>query len=174
MAKVERSVELTKLSELAVGQNKSSKGSETLQGLVSVLLGSIFVNGCAWELCITGSDVLGFPDELLEQVALVLGEEQVLCLLNDIFHIAKELFAFIGELCVGLVKGIVLKSAIQSDVDLLVLRHIMVRMSITGVSRGNTHRRSLSLSECAVDAVQLKLVVDVSLLELLVCRVIDS
>ena len=46
--------------------------------MVSMLLGSLLVDGCTWESGSATVDLLGLPDEILEQIALVLDKNQVL------------------------------------------------------------------------------------------------
>jgi hypothetical protein len=64
---------LTKLPELAIGDNKRAQGSQTLQSLIAVLLRSLLVNGGIGNRGITAIDLLGLPDEVLKEIALVLG-----------------------------------------------------------------------------------------------------
>ena len=58
-----------------------------------MLLCSLLVDSRLGERCIAAGDLLGLPDEVLEQVALVLGEDEKLGLLNDILEICNELLA---------------------------------------------------------------------------------
>ena len=66
-----------------------------------------------------------------------------------------------------------LQCSVQSDVDLLVLR-ILSEYSEKEVAKKDTHGWGLSFGECAPDSVELKLVVDVSLLELGVGWMVDG
>jgi hypothetical protein len=63
-----------------------------------VLLGSSLVDWCAWHLSIATTDVLCLPDEILKQVALVLGEKENLGLLDNLTEIGYELLAIFRQL----------------------------------------------------------------------------
>jgi hypothetical protein len=64
---------LTKLSELAIGDNKRAQGSQALQSLIAVLLRSLLVNRSIGKSGISAIDLLRLPDEILKEIALVLG-----------------------------------------------------------------------------------------------------
>lgn len=66
-------------------------------------------------------DLLRLPDEILEQIALVLGQEEMLRLLNDISEIGDETSTFGRELCRRVGKSARVNEAVQCDVDLLIL-----------------------------------------------------
>lgn len=89
---------LTQLAELAVGDQQSSQGPETFEGLVAMALRSVLVNGRIRRANRIGVEVLRLPDEVLQQVALVLGQKQVLGLFDDISNISDELPALSREL----------------------------------------------------------------------------
>ena len=59
-----------------------------------MLLSCSFVHGRSWALSATASEVLCLPDEILEQIALILGEEQNLRLLNHIAKIFNQMSSF--------------------------------------------------------------------------------
>lgn len=82
---------LTKLSELAVGDEQLTECSQALQSLVGLLLGTLLVNGNIWLLCGSAANLLGLPDEILKQVALVLCENENLGRLNDVLDVASDL-----------------------------------------------------------------------------------
>ena len=86
------------LPELTVGDEKSAEGTQTVEGLVTVLLGSVLVDRSTGESGVGAGDLLSLPDEVLEEVALVLGEEQDLGLLNDGLEVADQLLALGREL----------------------------------------------------------------------------
>jgi hypothetical protein len=67
-----------KFSELAVGDEKRAKSAESVKRLVAVLLGGVLVDGRTGQACAGTGDLLCLPNEVLEQVAVVLGEEQTL------------------------------------------------------------------------------------------------
>jgi len=56
-----------------------------------MLLRCVLVDGSAGYLCIATADLLCLPDEVLEEIALVLSEEKNLSLLNDILEINNKL-----------------------------------------------------------------------------------
>jgi hypothetical protein len=81
---------LTKLPELAVGNQKSSQSAEALESLLAMALGGVLINGCVWRPHCIRVEVLGLPDEVLQEVALILGQQQVLCLLNYLTSVGNE------------------------------------------------------------------------------------
>lgn len=93
-----RALQLTKLAELSVAQNKLSKSAKTLKSLVSVLLSSLLVNRCARSGGVSTRELLRLPCKVLDKVALVLGEKKDLCLLDDIAEIGDKILAFSREL----------------------------------------------------------------------------
>ena len=66
---------LTKLAELAIGNDQSSQGPQALNRLLAVLLGGLLVDRGTGGINGLRVEVLGLPDEILEQVAVVLGQE---------------------------------------------------------------------------------------------------
>lgn len=89
---------LTQLAELAVGNDQLTESSEALDSLVAVLLGGLLVNGSAWSLGVARADALSLPDEVLEDIAVVLGQEEDLGLFNDIAEILHKLLAISRKL----------------------------------------------------------------------------
>lgn len=77
-------VKLTELSELAVGDDQRAESPQALERLVAVLLGSVLVNWSTRKCGVATSDLLGLPDEILQQIPLVLYEKKILGLLNHI------------------------------------------------------------------------------------------
>lgn len=63
-----------------------------------MLLCGVLVYWCVGNGCVATGDLLGLPDEVLEKVALVLGEEEDLGLLDNITEIRDKLLTFCGEL----------------------------------------------------------------------------
>lgn len=94
-----------KLSELSVGDEKLAKGSQTLKSLVTILLGSVLADGGIGCVDTLGVELSGLPDEILNQVALVLGEKEVLGLLNGVGGILDKLLTLSGELLVATREG---------------------------------------------------------------------
>lgn len=89
---------LTNLSELAVGNQQSTKGLETFQGPVGILLAILFGDGHIGDLGITSGNLLGPPDEVLKKLAVVLGQEHLLSLINDIAQVLDEDLALVRQL----------------------------------------------------------------------------
>lgn len=114
-------VELTKLAELAIGDQQSTQGLEALEGLVGILLAVLLGDGHIGCLGALEGDLLSLPDELLEQLALVLGQEQLLGLVNDIAQVPDENLAVIGELLGRRGEDLGAQGAVQGDIALLVL-----------------------------------------------------
>ena len=69
---------------MTIGDDQGAECSETLKGLITMLLRGRLVDGCIGSLSIAAGDLLGLPDEVLEEVTLVLGKQQNLGLLNDL------------------------------------------------------------------------------------------
>lgn len=88
---------LTKLAELAVGDEQRAQGAETLEGLVAVLLGSVLSNGSIGSADSLGVELHALPDKVLDQIALVLGEQELLGLSDDSPYIVDELAALGGQ-----------------------------------------------------------------------------
>lgn len=90
---------------MTVRDQKSAESPQAIQSLVSVLLRGLLVDGSAWELGIATTELLAVPDEVLQQVAVVLREDENLGLLDDRAGIAdefptliREVFRRVGEL----------------------------------------------------------------------------
>lgn len=113
---------LTELAELSVGDHERAKSTETLQSLIAVLLSSFLVDWSAWHRSICTIDLLCLPDEILEEITLVLAEKKDLGLFNDVAGILDQSFA-LGRKLVGRVgQGTRCEEAVESNVDLFVLR----------------------------------------------------
>jgi hypothetical protein len=111
----------TKLSELSIRNDERAESSETFQSLIAMLFGSVLVDWCIWESCIPSLNLLRLPDEILEEVALVLGEEKVFGLLDYIAEIGDQCLALGGELLGWVSHWLRLEEAVECDIDLLVL-----------------------------------------------------
>ena len=90
---------LTKLSELPIGHKKRAKGAKTTQSLIAMLLCLVTPDGCGWRGGISTLDLLRLPDEVLEQVALILGQQEMFRLVDHISEIGHETSTFGRELC---------------------------------------------------------------------------
>lgn len=73
--------------------------------MVTILLGSVLADGGIGCVDTLGVELSGLPDEILDQVALVLGEKKVLGLLDGVGSILDELLALGGELLVATREG---------------------------------------------------------------------
>lgn len=139
------------LAELAVGDEKCSEGTEALKSLVAVLLGSLLVNGGVGLLRIASTDLLSLPDEVLNEVALVLGEEQELGLLNDLLKVAGELLALGGEPLAGRCQALPVVGSVERDINLLVLQWVLVGGELgKQLLRDSTDRRNLAIGKSYV------------------------
>jgi hypothetical protein len=83
---------------LAVGNEKGAKSAEAVKSLVTMLARGILVDWRVGKCSIAAVDLLSLPDEVLEKVALVLGEQKDLGLLDDLLQVADKLLAFSREL----------------------------------------------------------------------------
>ena len=63
-----------------------------------MLLSRIFVDWCSWQLGLTTGDLSSLVDEVLQQVALVLGQKKNLGLLDDIAKVSDKVTTFFREL----------------------------------------------------------------------------
>lgn len=70
--------ELTKLPELAVGNEQRPESLEASCGLLSILLRGGFFTRSIWGLNISRAfEVCCIPDELLDHIAIVLDEDKI-------------------------------------------------------------------------------------------------
>lgn len=111
----------TELAEFAVGDEQGTESLESLGGLVGILLGRFLVDRRGELFDIFASDSLGFPDEFLQQLSLVLGQEEVFGLLNDIAQVLHQSLAVFGQLARGGSQPLGVGSAVQSNVALFIL-----------------------------------------------------
>lgn len=89
---------LTELSELTVGEYERAECPQAFQSLITVLLSGVFVDWCSRELGLTTGDLACLVNEILQQVALVLGQKKNLGLLDDIAKVRDQVTAFFREL----------------------------------------------------------------------------
>lgn len=90
--------EHTKLAELTIGENQRSECSETVECLVAVLLCSCTVNGSIGSTSATTRNGLALPDEILNEIALVLAKKQHLSFFDDIPQVSNEIATLVREL----------------------------------------------------------------------------
>lgn len=112
---------LTNLTELSVGDQESTESLETVQSLVGILFAILLGDGDIGLLGITGGDVLSLPDKFLQQLTLVLGQEQLLGLVNDVAQVLQEDLAIVGQLLRGRRQSLGRQGTVQGDIALLVL-----------------------------------------------------
>lgn len=74
---------------MTVGEDEGPERSQTIQRLIAVLSRGILIDGGAGKLSIATGHLLRLPDEVLQQVAGVLGEKHVLGLLDHITAIGN-------------------------------------------------------------------------------------
>lgn len=88
---------LTKLPELTVREYKRAECPQAFKSLVTVLLSCVFVDWCSWQLGLTTGDLASLVDEILQQIALVLGQKENLSLLDDVAKVSDKVTAFLGK-----------------------------------------------------------------------------
>jgi hypothetical protein len=67
--------QLTEFAELAIGNDERAKRSDAAEYFIAMLLGNVLLHRGRWQLGVLDVDLLRVPDELLEEISLVLGEE---------------------------------------------------------------------------------------------------
>ena len=83
---------------MSVCDKQGSQGPQTLEGLLSMTLCGFLVDGGTGNLNRLIVKMRRLPDEVLQQIALVLGKHQVLGLVHDISNVIDELSAFFRKL----------------------------------------------------------------------------
>ena len=86
-----------------------------------MLLGGALINRSTRKLGTTSSQVFGLPYEVLEQVALVLGQDQNLRLFDDFAKVADEHSTFGREFLRRVGQWLCFDSRAQSNVNLFIL-----------------------------------------------------
>ena len=115
----------TELSELAVGDDESAERPEAFERLLTLLLRGLLLDGQIWLLGVAAANGLRLPDEVLKQVALILGEKQDLRLFDDIAQVGNKHSAFFGQILRGLAERAPLQGGVHCHIDLLVLRCLL-------------------------------------------------
>lgn len=113
---------LTELPELTVGEYKRAERPQTFKSLVAVLLSGVPIDWCSWQLGLTTRDLASLVDEILQQVALILGQKQDLGLLDDIAKVSHKMTAFFRELGRGTGQGFGCDGGVQGNINLFVLK----------------------------------------------------
>ena len=109
---------------MAIGDEERAKCTKAFQRFLTVLLGGVLLNGHVGLVrlaSIASSHALRLPNEVLKQIAAVLGEEHNLRLLDDITAVGNKLLAVRRELFGRLAQWTPLQRRVHRDIDLLVL-----------------------------------------------------
>lgn len=114
---------LTKLSELTIGDDQHAECSKTLQCLISMLFGGILINGSTWEFGISATDLLGLPDEILQNIALVLGQKHIFRLLHNVAEVGNQGLSLGRKLLGRVGHWARLQETVECNIDLLILRN---------------------------------------------------
>jgi len=116
---------------LTVGDDERAESPQSVKRLVAMLLGSVLVNWCARESGIATSDLLSLPDEILQEISIVLHQKESLGFLNHITEISdkesallRELRRWVGECSGG-------ESGVERNVDLSILRLMLITTTCT-------------------------------------------
>jgi len=86
-----------------------------------MLFSGVLVDGSIREFCVSTLNLLRLPNEILEEVALVLGEEKVFGLLDYVAEIGDQCLTLSREFLGWIGNWLGLEKAVECDVDLLVL-----------------------------------------------------
>ena len=71
-----------------------------------MLFGGVLVDGSSRQSSVATRDLASLVDEVLEQIALILGQEKELGLLNDLAEVGDQVPALLGQLGRGLGESI--------------------------------------------------------------------
>ncbi len=126
-----RGAKLTKLAKLTVGDDERAQSLQAIKSLVAMLLRRVFVDWRAWHTCAAAINVLCLPRKVLEQVVGILGEEKVLCLLDDIAEILHQSLAFCRELLRWVGHELLVDERVEGDIDLRVRWNLAALESCT-------------------------------------------
>jgi hypothetical protein len=85
---------LTKLSELSIGNQQSTKSSQAIESLLSVLLSSSFVDWCVDGASLATTDLLCLPDKILKKIAFIFVENKNLGLFDNLAEVGNQSLAF--------------------------------------------------------------------------------
>jgi hypothetical protein len=115
----------TQLAELAISDDEGAEISQALNGLIPVLLGGCFIDRDVRALYARGPELLGLPDEVLENIALILGKEEILGQSYDFASISNQRLPFSRKPTGRRLEGLGLEEAVQGNIDLFVLESYM-------------------------------------------------
>ncbi len=68
-----------------------------------------------------GVELAGLPNEVLQQIAIILGQEQILGLFYDVIDVGNKAATLGRELLGRMGESLGFEEAVQSDIDLVVL-----------------------------------------------------
>ena len=134
-----------------------------------MLPGSILVDWCVGggnRACIK---LLSLPDEVLQKISFVFGEQKQLCLVDNLLEIRDKRTSFLGKLLRRTCQRLQRQKAVESDVDLLILEcagsvgYGSAWMAATPFRCSVTYRWHLAVLEGAHDTIDLKLAVNIGL-----------
>jgi hypothetical protein len=89
----------------------------------------ILVDGCIGPLNRLPVKLGGLPNEVLNQVALILGKQKVLGVADHFFGVCNQNLAVLGQFLRGVADWFGGKKAVQGNIDLIVLHGLSVRAS---------------------------------------------
>lgn len=112
----------TQFSELAVCDEQSAQSSQTLESFILVSRRGVLGQRSVWRLEALGIVVRSLPNKVLNQVAVILGQQKLLCEPHNLSRILDEHLSIGGELVGRLAEGPGLQKAVQGNVDLFVLK----------------------------------------------------
>lgn len=76
---------------MTVGYDQRAEGLETVERIFAVLLRLATMDLCAGSTSAAAVDATGLPDEVLDEVALILCEKKCLCILNYITQVVDQM-----------------------------------------------------------------------------------
>lgn len=179
---------LTDLAELSICDEQRAESLETISSLACILFSIVLSHGDIGSLRIARSDLLGLPDKVLKQLAVVLRQQQLLGLVDDIAQVLHKDLAFGRQLLVRGRESLGVQGGVEGNIALLVLLRcegVMFSMMFSdgmGWDTSETNRGELAIlksymevmSDCddsqmmdcggqltMEDSKQLKLLVDI-------------
>lgn len=112
----------TQLAELAIGDEQSTQRPQALKSFVAMSLGSVLADGEIGGVDRLGVKLGRLPNEVLDQIALILRQQEVLGLFDDLSDVRDKLLAIFGQLLGRVREGLGSEEAVERNVDLLVLK----------------------------------------------------
>lgn len=90
-------VKLTQLAELSISDQQRAQSFETLGSPIGISASRLSASRAGDSLEFFTGDLLGIPDELLYKLAVVLGKEEQLGLVNDVTKVLDQGLTFFGQ-----------------------------------------------------------------------------